>query len=472
MSYKSNCSSTISIDDEWMDFLNNNENENENDFENYESLYTNRENTDNYDNQSYRNCEELCLRSLSNYGNVDNTEKTGNTGGNVDNIGRENLKEDMMDSNVSSLGVLHEDNNNFINLNDLNKDSPLYKNTSAPVAPVATNIYISTKSKISYLNQEIDIKNIFWKIPITPYFKPENGIIKKQIKFNSNSEEELNIIKENLKNEVYYKEEILTSINNPYGRIKFKDIRKVSVGICKKDIMNECAKKKSVFYNCFVIILRYKSSNHTDNQSNISGSDEFFKEYHIKIFNTGKIEIPGVQNDEIFKNILAIIIEILQPHMVNGTELNYNQSSDTILINSNFNCGFFINREELVDILKYKYNVHSIYDPTSYPGIQCKFYYDLTTKTHTSVGSKDYKKSKNIVEVSFMIFRTGSVLIVGMCEEYILHIIYSFLTEILKNEYSKICQKNIESYVSNKKKTKKVKMKNIQMSVLPTIVEE
>jgi hypothetical protein len=142
MSYKSNCSSTISIDDEWMDFLNNNENENENDFENYESLYTNRENTDNYDNQSSRNCDELCLHSLSNYGNVDNIEKTGNRGGNVDNIRRENLKEHMMDSNVSSLGVLHEDNNNFISLNDLNKDSPLYKNTSTQVAPVATNIYI------------------------------------------------------------------------------------------------------------------------------------------------------------------------------------------------------------------------------------------------------------------------------------------------------------------------------------------
>jgi hypothetical protein len=46
------------------------------------------------------------------------------------------------------------------------------------------------------------------------------------------------------------------------------------------------------------------------------------------------------------------------------------------LINSNFNCGFFINREALYDILKFKYNLQSIYDPCSYPGIQCKFYYN------------------------------------------------------------------------------------------------
>jgi hypothetical protein len=459
MSHKSNCSSTVSVDDEWLDFLNNTEYDNENEYDNYENTFTNNETMES--NEEQTTCDGPNLYTFSN-----NKNKKSSS-----------VYSDNINTNHHS----------FITLNDLNKKPdlstslqflgvPETETSDVREAPVASDIYISTKSKISYLNQEIDIKNIFWKVPIISYFKPENGIIKKQIKFNSNSEEELNIIKENLKNEVYYKEEILTSINNPYGRIKFKDIRKVSVGICKKDIINECAKKKSVFYNCFVIILRYKSSQHVNNQSHSSVSNEStnetFKEYHIKIFNTGKIEIPGVQNDEIFKNILKIIIEVLQPHITNGELLNYKQSSDTILINSNFNCGFFINREELVDILKYKYNVHSIYDPTSYPGIQCKFYYDLTTKTHTSVGSKDYKKSKNIVEVSFMIFRTGSILIVGMCEEYILHIIYSFLTEILKNEYSKICQKSHETYVTNKKKTKKVKMKNIQISVLPTITEE
>ena len=35
--------------------------------------------------------------------------------------------------------------------------------------PKATDIYISTKSKIAYLNREIDLKEIFWNIPIVPY---------------------------------------------------------------------------------------------------------------------------------------------------------------------------------------------------------------------------------------------------------------------------------------------------------------
>jgi hypothetical protein len=48
--------------------------------------------------------------------------------------------------------------------------------------PKATEIYISTKSKIAYLNQEIDLKAIFWEIPVIQYSIPKNGVIKKQKK--------------------------------------------------------------------------------------------------------------------------------------------------------------------------------------------------------------------------------------------------------------------------------------------------
>lgn len=214
--------------------------------------------------------------------------------------------------------------------------------------PKATDIYISTKSKIAYLNREIDLKEIFWNIPIVPYAMPKNGVIKKQIKFNSTTQEEVDIIQENLKKELYFEEQVLTSINNPNGRIKFKDIRKISVGISKKDIMSYRSKKKSAFYNCFVMILRIKIN-------------DTFKEFHIKVFNTGKMEIPGIQNDTIYETVLSTILTTLQPHIKES--LGYLQKSDTVLINSNFNCGYYISREILFDILKQKYNIQCIYDP-------------------------------------------------------------------------------------------------------------
>ena len=142
-----------------------------------------------------------------------------------------------------------------------------------------------------------------------------------------------------------------------------------------------------------------------------------------------------------------------------------------MLINSNFNCGFFINRELLYDILKFKYNIQSIYDPCSYPGIQCKFYYnpDIGLQNGCQISEENKHLYKNIKEVSFMIFRTGSVLIVGRCDENVLMIIYEFLKIILVNEYKNVCQKNIKLNENEpvKDKKKKIRRKNITIEIKP-----
>lgn len=321
--------------------------------------------------------------------------------------------------------------------------------------PKASAIYISTKTKIAYLNMPIELKNVFWFIPVIPYARPCNGVIKKQMKFNSTTVEELDFIQSKLTTETYFEEHIITNINNPTGRIKFKDIRKISIGISKKDIMSYRCKKKSAFYNCFVLIVRMKIA-------------DLFKEFHVKVFNTGKLEIPGVQNETTFQLLLNEVIQILQPFIAD--KLSYKENSEeTVLINSNFNCGFYINREELYDILKMKYNIQSIYDPCSYPGIQCKFYYnpDVGIQCGSQISEENKSLYKNINEVSFMIFRTGSVLIVGKCDENVLMIIYEFLKVVLNNEYKNISQKNVEHMASNLKDNKKTKIrkKNITVSI-------
>jgi len=323
------------------------------------------------------------------------------------------------------------------------------------VAPKATDIYISTKTKIAYLNKTIDLKSIFWRVPIISYSMPINGVIKKQMKFNSTTKEELELIQDKIKNEIYFEEHVITHIDNPSGRIKFKDIRKISIGISKKDILSYRCKKKSAFYNCFVIILRMKIEN-------------TFKEFHVKVFNTGKLEIPGIQNETTFQMILSEVVKTLQPYV--DSKLEYKpDSEETVLINSNFNCGFFINRDELFEILTKKYNIQAIYDPCSYPGIQCKFYYnpDIGIQNGCQISEENKHLYKNIKEVSFMIFRTGSVLIVGKCDENVLILIYDFLKIILNNEYKNICQKyslgDDNAVFTVKDKTKKARRKNVMV---------
>ena len=359
--------------------------------------------------------------------------------------------------------ILSDDDDTYNQLNYLNNsesEEVISANISLDMnleLPKVSAIYISTKTKIAYLNTPIDLKSIFWNIDVIPYSKPCNGVIKKQMKFNSMTKEELEFIHNKITDQYYVEEHIITHIDNPAGRIKFKDIRKISIGISKKDILSFRCKKKSAFYNCFVIILRLKI-------------DLAFKEFHIKVFNTGKLEIPGIQNENVFATILDEVVKILQP-FVDG-DLKYKpDTNETVLINSNFSCGFFINREAFYDILKFKYNIQAIYDPCSYPGIQCKFYYnpDIGIQTGCQISEENKHLYQNVKEVSFMIFRTGSVLIVGKCDENVLIIIYDFLKDILKTEYRNICQKystnNENNVTNNKDKTKKIRRKNIVIEI-------
>ena len=213
------------------------------------------------------------------------------------------------------------------------------------------------------------------------------------------------------------------------------------------------SKKKQAFYNCFVMILRIKI-------------DDLFREFHIKVFNTGKLEIPGVQSEAMYETVLNTIVQVLQPY--HDYKIEYKQISDTVLINSNFNCGFYVNREVLYDILRNKYNIQAIYDPCSYPGIQCKFYYNSEIDVQTGIQTtSDNKTNDKIIGVSFMIFRTGSVLIVGMCDETVLYSIYEFLKKLLKDEFKYICQKIINTESSVKDKKKKIRRKTINIVTSP-----
>jgi len=65
-----------------------------------------------------------------------------------------------------------------------------------------------------------------------------------------------------------------------------------------------------------------------------------------------------------------------------------------------------------------------------------------------------------------MIFRTGSILIVGMCDEHIIYKIYEFLKNILITEFHKINQQIItdENRIVKDKK-KKIRRKIISISI-------
>ena len=115
----------------------------------------------------------------------------------------------------------------------------------------------------------------------------QEGVIKKQIKINSDTPKQVEELEEKLKDLENCNVDIISQVNNPNARkIKYKDVRKINVGISRKDLTTYRKKKRGAFYNCFVVILRLRY-------------EDAFKEIHVKVFNTGKLEIPGIQKDEL-----------------------------------------------------------------------------------------------------------------------------------------------------------------------------
>jgi hypothetical protein len=340
-------------------------------------------------------------------------------------------------------------------------DSPMRE------CPECDPLFISTTTKVVFLNQPIDIHRIFWELPITPYWQPQEGIIKKQIKIVSKTPDECEEYKRKLVGIPYYVETILKQINNPgTRRIQFKDERKITVGMSKKDIINCRSKVKNAFYNCFAMIVRFRF-------------EGIFREIHVKVFNTGKLEIPGILNSKLLVIVKQMILAYIQPYM--GSEdptLAFVESGreENILINSNFKCGFYINREKLHNIMKTsKYAIETAYEPCSYPGVKCKFYFNneigfdvdhqlgQVRSEDRSMKLSELNDDQKYTEISFMIFRTGSVIIVGNCSEKVLLFVYDFIKKMLREEYMHICASN----ETPKAKDKMIKIRKKTIYVTP-----
>ena len=370
-------------------------------------------------------------------------------------------------------------------VNDLDTTLSSTTNTQPPIRTPCEDLYISTQTKIFFLNvQDIDVDTLFWNIPILSYTEAKDGVIKKQMRLISKTREEFDTYVQKRDKERYYTEKIIKQIDNPNARkIKFKDVRKLTIGISKKDIMNCHGKNKNAFINCFAMILRIKH-------------DQKFHEIHVKVFNTGRMAIPGIVNEQLLEKTKTLLLEILQPNFTETLKLipeeespevsrlvkgKFNKETNkkekshfekvkpksNVLINSNFNCGYYIQQEKLREILRDKYHLHPVYDPSMYPGVKCKFYYnnEMPCDPTIQLGILDHEDQsatmteldeltlEKYTKISFMVFRTGNCLIVGNCTKEVLTYVYEFVKKILMDEYDYIHATN-DILVSKVKKTK------------------
>ena len=352
---------------------------------------------------------------------------------------------------------------------DKGNDKNLTETDVAGTAPKCDELFISTKTKCLYLSEPIDIERIFWGIPVIDYYEQKSGVVKKQKKIVCQNAEEYDQYRDRLAGiGHYYQEQVIKMIDNvglaPEGtetrvfkkrfnkyeqktqgefmkckkRVVYKNERKLTVGMCKKDIINSRRKKKSgAFYNCFALIVRFLPTGESD-----------FQEFHVKVFNTGKLEIPGRFSTAVLQQIKQVVLDIVQPFRQGSEPLCYVDGKDGVLINSNFKCGYFIDRDRVYTLLRNKYGIETSYNSSSYQGVKCKYYFNNengfdgpqtgSILEKDAMKMKELAKTKKYTKISFMIFRTGSCIIVGNCTQKILYFIYDFLKNILTQEYTQI----------------------------------
>ena len=326
---------------------------------------------------------------------------------------------------------------NYNSHSDAVKSLGLAKSSATRVSGA---LYISTKTVIIYMNTKLNLEALFWECPIIDYFRVQQGVVKKQMKITSTSYAEIDAIEAKLGQYSYHNTKVIAHVNKGDGALH--DVRKINIGMSKKDISASSKyNQKGAFYNCFVVTLRVFMY-------------ERFHEVHIKAFNSGNIEIPGIKDAALLDRTVEDFSALLRGLGIVFAEAAPFQR-DTILINSNFYCGYDINRETLYRVLVDKYKITCWYDSCSYPGIQCKYYcYDDTTisairddgdiqrkpgqKHRKHPQCKDVANKAKIYEVSFFVFRTGNVLIVGRCTERVLEKIYGFIRTVLEDECDKV----------------------------------
>jgi hypothetical protein len=334
-------------------------------------------------------------------------------------------------------------------------------------APECGKLHISTKTKVLFLNCEIDTLNTFWNMPVIDYWRPVEGVVKKQIKITTHSKEDFEESQKRLQAcGQRYTEMVIKTIDTAGKKSRFKDDRKITIGTSKKDIMNCRGKQKKAFMNCFAIIIRFRYEGE-------------FREVHVKVFNTGKLEIPGVPEDEMLDMVRLKVVEYLQPHLgvekLDYVRKNGIDSDEDVLINSGFHCGFCINQKTFYGILRSeKYGIETSYDSCHYPGIRCKYYYrNYLPESHPDQNGRicaedagiklsQLEMSKKYTCVSFMIFSTGNCLVVGNCSKSVLLHVFEFMKRMLIDEYKYVCLPTPSA--SAKLKKKKQRKKTVVMN--------
>ncbi len=213
------------------------------------------------------------------------------------------------------------------------------------------------------------------------------------------------------------------------------NIKKLKNGKKKKRI------EKKNFYNQVSLIFRSATLMGLDPET--LSLKERFKTVNVKLFINGSIQMTGCKHLDNIKKSLEILFEklkickavlnkskqfVLKPFVEDTTNLNIKNVTNfkIVMINTNFNILFQINRERLHQLLR-----EAGYDVTFDPII------------HACVNIKYQIPNTNNKTISIFVFESGSITIAGSnsCQQVL--DTYNFINKFILSNYAKLLTKNI-----------------------------
>jgi hypothetical protein len=335
---------------------------------------------------------------------------------------------------------------------------------------------ISTKSNVLKLAWDhVPYIELFWKTPVMDYLSPSEGIVRKELMISLSSIDKATAYFD--RRDRYcqlYPDQVVTERLLPLARGPTSDLRKsenrlmfppfdrtwrgsqdtrsLHVGICQKEI--ECKKRdqRKAFPNCFVFYLRWSRDPFTT----------LFEESHIKIFSTGKIDMPGLNNEQQSIHVEQLIQDwVFPPAMFDVLHLSPPSTlwkrfpeAKIVLMNAEFQCNFPLQTNALRDLLLQQYRLSSELKNEN-PGLKCTLYLD--SRLPLSLPEQTFRlpdegAAAHCGKVTYTFFHSGEVLVSGACLESMLLFTFDFIRHVLLTHWKEIRSTAIRQHSKKAKK--------------------
>lgn len=184
-------------------------------------------------------------------------------------------------------------------------------------------------------------------------------------------------------------------------------------------------KKKKTFYNQVTIHVIHNE-----------------KIMNVKVFNNGRVQITGLKKEDQSIEVMEKLLNYFKDLnlLKEDTEMIDNK---IVLINSDFDMGYEINRDQLHRKIV-ESNIYSSYEPCIYPGVNIKFFinqnnyedgicncYNICNGKGCGCGDGDCKK------VTIAVFKSGKVIITGGQNRDQIERSYNFITTFINSNKDK-----------------------------------